>query len=50
MVSEEMSLSQAHDIGETLQDKLEKLPEIERAFVHMDLNTTHKLEHKTKVG
>ncbi|TKY69263.1 Metal tolerance protein 10 [Spatholobus suberectus] len=49
VVSEEMSLSQAHDIGETLQDKLEKLPEIERAFVHIDFNTTHKLEHKTKV-
>ncbi|XP_058783524.1 metal tolerance protein 10-like [Vicia villosa] len=46
VVSEEMSLSQAHDIGETLQDKLEMLPEIERAFVHVDLNTTHKLEHK----
>ncbi|CAJ2668615.1 metal tolerance protein 10-like [Trifolium pratense] len=46
VVSEEMSLIQAHDIGETLQDKLEKLPEIERAFVHVDLNTTHKLEHK----
>ncbi|XP_027360399.1 metal tolerance protein 10-like [Abrus precatorius] len=49
VVSEEMSLSQAHDIGETLQDKLERLPEIERAFVHIDLNTTHKLEHKPKV-
>ncbi|KAJ1410285.1 Cation efflux protein [Sesbania bispinosa] len=46
VVSEEMSLNQAHDIGEALQDKLEKLPEIERAFVHVDLNTTHKLEHK----
>ncbi|CAJ1932576.1 unnamed protein product [Sphenostylis stenocarpa] len=49
VVSEEMSLAQAHDIGETLQDKLEKLPEIERAFVHTDFNITHKLEHKPKV-
>ncbi|QHO17826.1 hypothetical protein HN51_033338 [Arachis hypogaea] len=49
VVSEEMSLSQAHDIGESLQEKLEKLPEIERAFVHIDLNTTHKLEHNPKV-
>ncbi|RYQ86599.1 hypothetical protein Ahy_B10g106255 isoform A [Arachis hypogaea] len=48
VVSEEMSLSQAHDIGESLQEKLEKLPEIERAFVHIDLNTTHKLEHNPK--
>ncbi|KAK7257250.1 hypothetical protein RIF29_31092 [Crotalaria pallida] len=50
VVSEEMSLSQAHDIGETLQDKLEKLPEIERAFVHVDFNITHKLEHKPKAA
>ncbi|KAE9616961.1 hypothetical protein Lal_00035109 [Lupinus albus] len=49
VVSEEMSLSQAHDIGEALQNKLEKLPEVERAFVHIDFNTTHKLEHKPKL-
>ncbi|KAK7348908.1 hypothetical protein VNO80_23672 [Phaseolus coccineus] len=49
VVSEEMSLVQAHDIGETLQDKLEKLPEVERAFVHIDFNRNHKLEHKPKV-
>ncbi|XP_057737369.1 metal tolerance protein 9-like [Arachis stenosperma] len=49
VVSEDMSLIQAHDIGESLQEKLEKLPEIERAFVHIDLNTTHKLEHNPKV-
>jgi len=49
VVAEGMSLSQAHDIGETLQEKLEKLPEIERAFVHVDFNTTNKLQHKPKV-
>lgn len=32
----------AHDIGETLQLKLQKLPEIERAFVHVDLHADHK--------
>ncbi|KAI4323254.1 hypothetical protein L6164_022875 [Bauhinia variegata] len=49
VLSQEMSLAQAHDIGETLQDKLEMFPEIERAFVHVDLDITHKLEHKPKV-
>ncbi|XP_020582794.1 metal tolerance protein 10-like [Phalaenopsis equestris] len=43
-----MLLSQAHDIGETLQEKLELLPEVERAFVHVDFEFTHRPEHKTK--
>lgn len=41
-----MQLSQAHDIGETLQEKLEKLPDVERAFVHVDFEYTHRPEHK----
>eukprot|EP01132_Coremiostelium_polycephalum_P010123 gene10123-12415_t len=41
-----MYLDQAHDIGESLQIKLESLPEVERAFVHIDYNFTHKPEHK----
>ncbi|XP_021859725.1 metal tolerance protein 11 isoform X2 [Spinacia oleracea] len=40
-----MPLQIAHDIGETLQEKLELLPEIERAFVHLDYEYTHKPEH-----
>ncbi|CAL9180572.1 unnamed protein product [Musa hybrid cultivar] len=44
-----MPLSQAHDIGETLQEKLEQLPEVERAFVHVDFEFSHRPEHKTKV-
>lgn len=44
----EMSLSEAHNIGESLQEKLEQLPEVERAFVHVDFNATHQLEHKPK--
>ncbi|XP_044467682.1 metal tolerance protein 10-like isoform X2 [Mangifera indica] len=44
----EMSLNEAHNIGETLQEKLEQLPEVERAFVHVDFNTTHQHEHKQK--
>ncbi|PRQ30381.1 putative cation efflux protein [Rosa chinensis] len=44
----EMSLSEAHNIGEALQEKLENLPEVERAFVHVDVDITHKPEHKPK--
>ncbi|MQM22620.1 hypothetical protein Taro_055674 [Colocasia esculenta] len=40
-----MPLREAHDIGESLQEKLELLPEIERAFVHLDYEFTHKPEH-----
>ncbi|KAB2636913.1 metal tolerance protein 10-like [Pyrus ussuriensis x Pyrus communis] len=35
----DMSLSHAHNIGETLQEKIENLPEVERAFVHVRLLT-----------
>ncbi|XP_022747095.1 metal tolerance protein 11 isoform X1 [Durio zibethinus] len=40
-----MPLQEAHDIGESLQEKLELLPEIERAFVHLDYEFSHKPEH-----
>jgi cation diffusion facilitator family transporter len=36
-----MSLSEGHDIGESLQMKLEQLPDIERAFVHLDFDSEH---------
>ncbi|XP_043692154.1 metal tolerance protein 11-like [Telopea speciosissima] len=41
----DMPLREAHDIGESLQEKLERLPDIERAFVHLDYEFTHKPEH-----
>nr|CAB3474753.1 unnamed protein product [Digitaria exilis] len=41
----DMPLQEAHDIGEALQEKLERLPEIERAFVHLDYEFTHRPEH-----
>ncbi|KAJ8542224.1 hypothetical protein K7X08_017090 [Anisodus acutangulus] len=41
----DMPLQEAHDIGESLQEKLELLPEIERAFVHLDYEYRHKPEH-----
>ncbi|CAH9065395.1 unnamed protein product [Cuscuta europaea] len=41
----DMPLKEAHDIGESLQEKLEWLPDIERAFVHLDQEFSHKPEH-----
>ncbi|MED6188325.1 Metal tolerance protein 9 [Stylosanthes scabra] len=49
VLPEDMLLNQAHNIGETLQEKLEQLPEVERAFVHIDFEFTHRPEHKTMV-
>ncbi|XVF04571.1 hypothetical protein REPUB_Repub05bG0095500 [Reevesia pubescens] len=42
---EDLPLKEAHAIGETLQIKIEKLPEVERAFVHLDFECEHKPEH-----
>ena len=43
-----MHLGIAHNIGETLQRKIEKLDQIERAFVHADYEYGHARtdEHK----
>ncbi|KAG6411880.1 hypothetical protein SASPL_124533 [Salvia splendens] len=41
----DLPLKEAHAIGETLQMKLEKLVEVERAFVHLDYECEHKPEH-----
>lgn len=44
----DMPLAQAHDVGEALQVKLERLPEVARAFVHLDYESAHSpgIEHK----
>ncbi|GJJ69676.1 hypothetical protein EMPS_02024 [Entomortierella parvispora] len=39
-------LSQAHDLGESLQGALERLDSVERAFVHIDYNAVHAIEHR----
>ncbi|KAK9268469.1 hypothetical protein L1049_000220 [Liquidambar formosana] len=49
VLPEDMFLSQSHNIGETLQEKLERLPEVERAFGNIDFEFSHRPEHKTKV-
>ncbi|KAL7316580.1 hypothetical protein PS15m_005663 [Mucor circinelloides] len=41
-----MELRESHDIGEDLQIKLESLPDVERAFVHVDYDIFHKPEHQ----
>ncbi|GAB4851519.1 Metal tolerance protein 4 [Ancistrocladus abbreviatus] len=42
---EDLPLKEAHGIGESLQIKIERLPEVERAFVHLDFECDHKPEH-----
>ncbi|KAM1892803.1 hypothetical protein ACFX14_035919 [Malus domestica] len=49
VLPEDLLLNKAHNIGETLQEKLEQLPEVERAFVHIDFEFTHGPEHKNSV-
>ncbi|KAK2602172.1 hypothetical protein N8I77_008725 [Diaporthe amygdali] len=39
------SLRSTHDVAEDLQFKLESLPDVERAYVHVDYETEHKPEH-----
>ncbi|KAJ1923181.1 hypothetical protein IWQ60_006036 [Tieghemiomyces parasiticus] len=41
----ETPLRESHDIGETLQVKLESLENVERAFVHVDYESEHQPEH-----
>ncbi|KAK6352955.1 hypothetical protein TWF696_004948 [Orbilia brochopaga] len=42
------TLKHTHDIAEELQMKLESLPDVERAYVHIDYETTHSPEHFVK--
>ncbi|CAA6664701.1 unnamed protein product [Spirodela intermedia] len=42
-------VEEAHAIGESLQIKIEELPEVERAFVHLDFECDHKPEHSILV-
>ena len=42
------SLKTIHDVAEELQTKIESLPDVERAYVHIDYETSHKPEHFLK--
>lgn len=35
-------LQLTHDVSEELQTKIESLPDVERAYVHVDYETSHK--------
>ena len=48
VMAPEMSLKDTHDVAEELQMKLESLPDVERAYVHVDYETDHAPEHFTK--
>ena len=42
------TLRTTHDVAEELQMKLESLADVERAYVHIDFETSHKPEHFLK--
>jgi len=44
----DMKLREAHDIGESLQVKIEALEDVDRAHVHLDFETEHEPEHRKK--
>ena len=46
ILEENMTLMEAHDIGESLQSKLEHHPNIDRAFVHLDYNDDHNVNNE----
>jgi hypothetical protein len=47
-MDEDMPLRVTHDVGQSLQRKLEGLADVERAFVHVDYENLHDIneEHK----
>ncbi|EJD37871.1 CDF manganese transporter [Auricularia subglabra TFB-10046 SS5] len=46
VMSRDTPLWKAHDVSQQLQDKLEVLPNVGRAFVHVDHETSHHPEHQ----
>ncbi|CDW56185.1 cation efflux family protein [Trichuris trichiura] len=49
VLDENTSLKKAHDISEPLQQKIERLPFVERAFVHVDYECCHRPESEHKI-
>lgn len=45
----ETPLWKSHDLSQALQDNLESLPMVERAFIHVDHEVEHAFEHKKGV-
>lgn len=45
VLNKDVPLVEAHDVGECLQELIERFPEVERAFVHLDYDYLHHIEH-----
>ncbi|KAF9164256.1 hypothetical protein DFQ26_001637 [Actinomortierella ambigua] len=50
VMARDSPLPLAHDIGESLQEALECLDIVERAFVHIDIDVDHEIEHRKAVS
>jgi len=48
VLDKDVPLVEAHDVGECLQELIERFPEVERAFVHLDYDYLHHIEHNKK--
>jgi len=48
VMNAEQTLRETHDVAEELQMKLESLPDVDRAYVHVDYETSHAPEHFLK--
>lgn len=48
VLNPDQTLRETHDVAEDLQTKLESLPIVERAYVHVDYETSHAPEHFLK--
>jgi len=48
VMDRQLTLKETHDVAEDLQTKLESLPDVERAYVHVDYETDHAPEHFLK--
>lgn len=44
----ETSLWKSHDVSQDLQDRIEQLPMVERAYIHVDWEVHHPFEHSAK--
>ena len=49
ILDEDMSLRDSHDLGESLQYMLESVPNVDRAFVHLDYDTYNLPTHMDQV-
>lgn len=45
VLDQNQTVKESHDCAEALQTKLESLPDVERAYVHIDYETSHAPEH-----